>query len=379
MGMNRLCTTGCAVGFVVLLPAAGARAAEDYAQGSYSKEIVLDTTDSGAAVSTDVRNAPILLRLDLGAAAMPGGSGKGATDLRFTTIDGKPLAHEIERWDARRKRAEVWVVLDTVKGGTRAQAIKMYWGSKGAAPASDGVAVFGLDKDFMAVWHLGGPAGDKADAHRDSGANAAHGTGVKLTKVSAVEGVIAGAQDFEDSHAGGKGQMIKIDPAKKPLLSVRTGMTVSTWIKIESWTRKWQTIVAKGDREWRLARADDLPGLEFCVNNFKPDCAVGKSAVADGKWHHVVGVWTGKTLDLYVDGVLDQSTPIREGAVNASDFDVLIGENSQRTGRMFDGAIDEVVILGAARDAAWVKLIYENQRPGGKLVTFGKASKLRAR
>src|SRR5262249_3506625 len=150
------------------------------------------------------RNAPILLRLDLGAASMPGVSADGA-GLRFTTIDGRPLAHEIERWDPRHKRAEVWVVMDVVKGGTRADAIRMYWGGKGGkgdnggSSSSDGPAVFAASRDFMAVWHMGGAPGLKDRAYLDSGPHAAHGTGVNMAASSAVEGIVAGAQDFEES------------------------------------------------------------------------------------------------------------------------------------------------------------------------------------
>jgi hypothetical protein len=359
----------------MLLFAGVSWAAEDYSKWSYSNEIVLDTTAAGADVQTEVRNAPILVRLELGAAAMPGLLTNGS-DLRFATIDGKPLAYEIERWDLRLKRAEVWVVMDVVKGNTRAEAIRMYWGNTGVPPASDGPAVFTAEKDFIAVWHLSGSAGNMPAGHRDSGPNGAHGTGVNLTRSSGVDGVIAGGQDFEDSDNDGSGQMIGIDPTKRPLFTMKTGMTQSSWVKIESWTRMWQTIIAKGNKEWRMSRVAGQAGIEFCMDNLRPHCAVGTIPVADGKWHHLVGVWTGPTLDIYVDGVLDQSRPIKEGTVNsATDFDVLIGENNEKPGRMFDGVIDEIQVIGAARDAAWVKLTYENQRPGGKLVTFTKPSK----
>ncbi len=32
-------------------------------------------------------------------------------------------------------------------------------------------------------------------------------------------------------------------------------ITVSAWIRVESFTKSWQAIVTKGDRAWRLHRA----------------------------------------------------------------------------------------------------------------------------
>jgi hypothetical protein len=40
----------------------------------------------------------------------------------------------------------------------------------------------------------------------------------------------------------------------------------------------------------------------------------------------------------------------------------------------FWGEVDEVRLEGVVRDAAWIKLSYESQRIGGKLLSFAAAS-----
>ena len=51
-----------------------------------------------------------------------------------------------------------------------------------------------------------------------------------------------------------------------------------------------------------------------------------------------------------------------------------IGNQSQfpQRGRQWDGLLDEARFLNVVKDDHWIKLDYESQRDGQKLVTFGK-------
>lgn len=371
------------------------RADADMSKWRQSREIVVDTTAAGADVPGDVRDIPIPLRLDITAGAMPGASANGA-DIRFTQPDGRPVPHQIERWEAGR-RAEVWVLLDEVKGNTRATALRMYWGNPSAVDASDGTRVFDTAKGYLGVWHLAEPGNRRAAGYRDSSGNQAHGTGMNLADSAGVEGVIAGGQNFQAVMHPGEGAMIRIDPAKKQTFSVKNEVTLTAWVKVDQWENFFETIVSKGDIEWRLSRITRTDTLEFCLDWFrKSDGAKikagggvgGKLGIADGQWHFIVGT-TGRTHDLYVDGRLDQSSPpvSPEGAAKPSDYDVLIGANSQQLGgrhqppdkagkprppRNFRGVLDEIQVLNTSRNADWVKLSYESQRPDQKLVTFSR-------
>jgi len=87
----------------------------------------------------------------------------------------------------------------------------------------------------------------------------------------------------------------------------------------------------------------------------------------------VVGVHDYPKARLYVNGVLDKeetfAVPWR-----SDDHAVGIGNQSQfpDKGRQWDGVLDEARVMNVARDEHWIKLDYESQREGQKLLNFGK-------
>ena len=58
----------------------------------------------------------------------------------------------------------------------------------------------------------------------------------------------------------------------------------------------------------------------------------------DGKWHHVVGVYTGSQLKIYIDGVIS-NTVSSTGSIATNNFAVEIGRNAEAAGREFDGLV----------------------------------------
>jgi beta-galactosidase len=87
----------------------------------------------------------------------------------------------------------------------------------------------------------------------------------------------------------------------------------------------------------------------------------GNSSVNDGKWHHVAGVYDGQTMYLYVDGVLDSSQPA-SGPIGTNDEPVYIGENSEMTGRHWNGMIDDVRIYSYALGETDIEALYSGQK-----------------
>ncbi|MEM9273667.1 MAG: LamG-like jellyroll fold domain-containing protein [Cyanobacteria bacterium P01_F01_bin.143] len=133
--------------------------------------------------------------------------------------------------------------------------------------------------------------------------------------------------------------------------SITNTITVETWIKVESFTKKWQTIVSKGNDSWRLSRNANSNYLHFAIGN---SSASGNINVNDGEWHHVVGVYDGTSIKLYVDGVLDQATTVQV-SIPTNDHNVTIGANEAAAGREFHGKIDEVRIWNTARTQQEIK------------------------
>jgi len=65
---------------------------------------------------------------------------------------------------------------------------------------------------------------------------------------------------------------------------------------------------------------------------------------------------------LYIDGVLDNSSPA-SGGIQTNDFVVNIGGNSEQIDREWNGLIDEVCIIAGAIDANVVNALYSGKDP----------------
>ncbi len=124
--------------------------------------------------------------------------------------------------------------------------------------------------------------------------------------------------------------------------------SVCAWVKADSLTNPWASIVGKGRSAWRLCRNNSTAAASFHINTAGGELqANGTASVADGQWHHVAGTWSGQQLCLYVDGVLNASVSAA-GTVNVNSDPVWIGGRSDSTSRFWNGLIDDVQIYSHA-------------------------------
>ncbi len=348
--------------------------AGDYSAWDFSRLITLNTSATGANVPGNIPGFPVLIRLSPANFDFSQAKADGS-DLRFTRLDGTPLPYQIERWPQITQRAEIWVRIDTVFGNRDGQAFRMYWGNADAPDAASPHAVFDTADGYVSAWHLGEAGNTVADGFQDASANAAHGQGANLKPESRVEGVVGWATLFQ--AAAKQSITIKAAARAKFDFAGPGDMTLSHWVKVESNPGAFYTTVAKGDRAWRMSRSGGGNVLEFAIRNIKTNPALKDHDIADTKtvfgtplWHLVMGVAKGDKLAVYVDGVKEDEQPLPGSVVNSED-DVALGFNSQYQARYLDGALDEVQILRKGESADWAKLTWENQRPGGNLVSFG--------
>lgn len=163
-----------------------------------------------------------------------------------------------------------------------------------------------------------------------------------------VEGAVVHAPGYKGTAFRFDGSTGYVSVGSAPAFDIVGAITISAWIKVEAFERPYQTILAKGDSAWRMARDLYQDKLQFAANNGQRRWVVrGNISVNDGKWHHVVGLFDGSRACLYVDGQLDASLATRV-PIQTNDYDVFIGENAERPGRYWNGLIDEVLIFDHA-------------------------------
>jgi len=130
-----------------------------YSGWQYKKQVKFDTTSSGADVSGNVSDFPVLVRLTSSGFDFSQAKDNGE-DMRFADSDGTELSYQIERWDKTGQTADIWVLVPQVDGDSDTDYIEMYWGNSGATDESNGENVFQTNNDFAGVWHLNeDPAG----------------------------------------------------------------------------------------------------------------------------------------------------------------------------------------------------------------------------
>jgi tetratricopeptide (TPR) repeat protein len=145
-------------------------------------------------------------------------------------------------------------------------------------------------------------------------------------------------------------------------------ITISAWVKINKFDKRWHTIIAKGDTAWRLQRNRATDNIEFActgleVPSNRYSAVLGERQMNDGKWHHIAGVYNGKKIYLYVDGELDVSVEAT-GRINTNGWKVLIGNNQQYPDREWNGLIDDVRIYSYALSEAEIKALNAGKEPG---------------
>ncbi|MBN1418984.1 MAG: hypothetical protein JXP34_09420 [Planctomycetes bacterium] len=151
---------------------------------------------------------------------------------------------------------------------------------------------------------------------------------------------------------GAEDQRIVVDD--DPDFDLRHGITVAAWFRADGLAAGGETLVAKGSSGWRLGRDGTRTALAFTCPGVPGGTIAGEMRIDDGAWHHAAGTYDGRTIALYVDGVLDRSSSAYGAiATNASDIDI---------GEAWDGPVDEVRIYSYGLSAAEVRALYDDAR-----------------
>jgi Concanavalin A-like lectin/glucanases superfamily/Domain of unknown function (DUF2341) len=341
-----------------------------YVGWNFSKKLTLNTTASGANVSGNVTDFPVLVRLTSSNFTFADAKQDGA-DLRFTKSDGTPLQYEIERWDAAAGVAEVWVKVDTVYGNSNSQYIVMSWGASASSvtSASNGTAVFDTAQGFQAVWHLGQGTGASV---LDATANHYDGTPSGTAPTSA-GGAIGTAQQFD-----GTANYIEIlGSATGKLDFPQNGRyTLSAWIYVDTLDTNERFILGKGHEQY-LIQSSLVPQDEKWEFAEYQTAAwqISRAAPAAGQWKFLVGVRDGVSQNLYVDGSLADSAIFlypQAGVARYTANNFFMGKTPPFPAEhpnYFKGRIDEARVQSDACSADWVRLCFMNQKEPDALIT----------
>lgn len=350
-------------------------ASAQYGDWKHSGSIYIVTDSAGADLPASAveKNFPLLVRFNKNYFDFSQAKPRGE-DIRFSA-NGKPLAYEIEHWDAAGGNADVWVRIPIIKGNDQ-QEIRMHWGHDKVSSESNGEQVFQTTEGFAGVWHLG-------DNLEDATSNNLDGFNRPDKPTTNTPGIIGNAQEF------GVNKLLVIrPPGAKPdrrvtcMPSGNADRTMSAWVNPTSFEgRNWASASIGG---WGEPERGEKPGMglsymtmtgrgqpRFHLYGFDPRCA---SALPRGEWRHIALAVSGDMVRFYVDGILDRTINNNGDLVSKlgtlrtpASTPVDLGDHGNGRGP-FNGALDEVRFESVARSVNWLKLCFENQKPLQSLV-----------
>ena len=162
-----------------------------------------------------------------------------------------------------------------------------------------------------------------------------------------------------------------IDAGNPTELQITGDITVSAWFKSTYNGSGVALISAKGyhggvnTRSWQLYLRGAGAGVGF--DYYGPTAtrvyAVYTVAQNDGQWHHLVGVKSGSSSILYLDGVQVATGVGTQASMYNSSGNVTIGASSNNASN-FDGQIDGVSIFDYALSSSQVTTLYGSSSTG---------------
>ncbi|MBF0432217.1 MAG: DUF2341 domain-containing protein [Fibrobacteria bacterium] len=343
---------------------------EPFHNWNYKQRIYIHTDAAGAGVDKDLYFFPLLVRLD-GSNFDFSRADSAGRDIRFTKADGQLLSCEIERWDVTLQLAELWVQLDTVFGNNSTQYFIMHWGKTAAVSVSKGGGVFDTAAGFTGVWHLQENSINTAGLYSDATFNNDRGQGT--VQKEAVTGAVGPGMVFD-----GTVDYIDLDESKG--LDNVSAFTVSFWCNADSLTFSAQNgILSRGTDALSASpyiygvQGDDRIRIYFSTADSIGDGELFSSSLSQGRWHYLSFSWDGSIVRSFLDGVAGEADTTFGGRLSVSDGNNWLG--AMPGGGKWDGKLDEIRVENVSRSAEWLKMCYETQKAGTKVLEFKSSQK----
>ena len=327
-------------------------------------------TVPAGAVSADLANFPVLVRLSTAAGFSFGDFASPAAELRFATADGENLDYEIDTWDATAGDALVWVSLPVVPtAGTNFVACFAPDASY-APPAVSPTAVW-TKAGYLGVWHFSPASGGVY-------ANSAQPSHYATPSAAATEGT-GGAVGGYIQFPSGATTFVNDSIA---WADYTPHMTLEFWVDRQN----------KGDARVFGSGSDYTKGASvymsgYISGNGGHSYQNGSLVPASG-WRHVSVNFSGSApANALADGAtaftfsrhggtsIDGNNThffhnVNDGSEYA-DFHALSLTSHGSGSDKFKGFADEFRLRGVNSDAAWMKACYDTQASGPSFLSVG--------
>ena len=144
-------------------------------------------------------------------------------------------------------------------------------------------------------------------------------------------------------------------------LNLLNGGTVAMWVNTDNITDR--RFAGKGSNgAWELLSETTDNKVKFRVNDGSVKNVIGTTALSDGTWYHIAGVYdkSAGEIRLYVNGTLENTTT-GVGQIATINTATYLGRNEG--GNYYDGKIDDVGIWDRVLTATEIGKLVNNNQP----------------
>jgi len=141
-----------------------------------------------------------------------------------------------------------------------------------------------------------------------------------------------------------------------------TAITVEAWIKPRSFNNYGGVVSFTQDNATTehgfLLGTTTANRIEFSIAGGGVGLTYLRTSTtyATNKWYHIVGTYDGTTMSLYVNGILEATSPLQSGAISYLDTRFRIGKyEDDNENYYYNGEIDEVRIWSIAKTQAQIR------------------------
>ena len=174
-----------------------------------------------------------------------------------------------------------------------------------------------------------------------------HGVIFGSVKVGSDRNQIEGNALFFDSETG------YIDVESNDILNITQEITISVWIKPESYdltgftslVNKWEDVPGPGGIGYYLGINPETPSVRWNTGSTRGDGA----EIPENEWSHIAVTYSMDSLKIYQNNVLTQAVPYSD-TLMPHDLPLRIGYQSDPfpTSKFFHGSMDEILIYDRA-------------------------------
>jgi len=275
----------------------------------------------------------------------------GGVDIRVTKADGTTeVARGVREFDAGEKEGLIYFNADGISTSADVD-FYIYYGKSDASDYADDHATLGMQKVFSTNYKFYSTMADLTTSTvKDETSEGNDGTKTAANEPNEVNGLIGNAQDFD-----GEGDEINLG------FNINESNPFSYMCFYSTESTEFETAIGAywhgANRPLRIGQRG-TEKAEFVYRDGSDIRATGGPKTSTGAWFHVVGVWDGTDLKLYVNGNLED-TVSEPTAPTSLDRDNYLGSlNGVHFGEI---KLDEVGMLTEALTANEILTIYNNQ------------------